>query len=156
MANKYHIRWLIKRDMAEVMAIENACFEFPWTETDFIHCLRQKNCIGHVAEQGERVVGYSIYALHKHRVHLLSIAVHPAHRHLGVGREMVDKLVGKLGQKGRTHITTEVRERNLDAQLFFKRMGFEATDILRDYYDDSEEDAYCFEYRVRVDAEVTA
>ena len=32
-------------------------FEFPWSEEDFIRCLRQRNCIGMVAEHDEQVVG---------------------------------------------------------------------------------------------------
>src|SRR5690606_11527131 len=55
---RVHIRWMIRRDMPEVLQIEKASFEFPWYEDDFIRCLRQRNCIGMVAEQGERVVGF--------------------------------------------------------------------------------------------------
>ena len=47
---RVHIRWMIRRDMPEVLDIENQAFEFPWTEEDFIRCLRQRNCIGMVAE----------------------------------------------------------------------------------------------------------
>jgi hypothetical protein len=36
-----HIRWMIRRDYAEVLAIEARGFEFPWCEDDFIRCLRQ-------------------------------------------------------------------------------------------------------------------
>ncbi|MEM1305855.1 MAG: ribosomal-protein-alanine N-acetyltransferase RimI, partial [Planctomycetota bacterium] len=52
---RVHIRWMIRRDMQEVLGIEQESFEFPWLEEDFIRCLRQRNCIGMVAEQGERV-----------------------------------------------------------------------------------------------------
>jgi len=41
----------------------------------------------------------------------------------------------------------EVRETNLDAQLFFRRMGFRAVSVLRDFYDDTVEDAYVMQYR---------
>lgn len=44
------IRWMIRRDMAEVLNIEHDSFEFPWTEEDFLGCLRQRNCIGMIAE----------------------------------------------------------------------------------------------------------
>src|SRR5438046_713436 len=30
-----HIRWMIRRDMPAVLAIEQECFEFPWYEADF-------------------------------------------------------------------------------------------------------------------------
>jgi len=72
-----HIRWMIRKDMPEVLEIENSSFEFPWSEDDFIRCLRQRNCIGMVAEHGERVVGFMIYELHKTRLHVLNFAVAP-------------------------------------------------------------------------------
>ena len=37
---KVHIRWMIRRDMPEVLDVENDGFEFPWSEDDFIRCLR--------------------------------------------------------------------------------------------------------------------
>jgi ribosomal-protein-alanine N-acetyltransferase len=40
------IRWMIRRDMPEVLEIERQSFEFSWTEEDFLCCLRQRNCIG--------------------------------------------------------------------------------------------------------------
>ena len=90
-----HIRWMIRRDMPEVLDIENRSFEFAWTEEDFIRCLRQRNCIGMVAEHDERVVGFMIYELHKNRLHILNFAVHPDFRRRGVARGMVRKLIGK-------------------------------------------------------------
>ena len=142
-----HIRWMIRRDMAEVLDIERESFEFPWYEEDFIRCLRQRNCIGMVAEHGERVVGFMIYELHKTRLHILNFAVAEAFRRCDVGRQMADKLISKLSSQRRTRITLEVRETNLPAQLFFKQLGFRATSVLRSYYDDSPEDAYLMQYR---------
>src|ERR671912_367951 len=75
-----HIRWMIRRDMPEVLAIEEQSFEFPWSEEDFIRCLRQRNCIGMVAEHNERVVGFMIYELHKTRLHVLNFAVNASYR----------------------------------------------------------------------------
>ena len=117
---RVHIRWMIRRDMAEVLEIERAAFEFPWFEEEFIRCLRQRNCIGMVAEHAERVVGFMIYELHKTRLHILNFAVAPAARRLGIGAQMIDKLVNKLSQQRRHEIVLEVRETNLAAQLFFR------------------------------------
>ncbi len=141
-----HIRWMIRRDMEQVLGIEETAFEFPWAEEDFVSCLRRRNCIGMVAEQGERVVGFMIYELHKTRLHLLNFAVAKDVRRRGVGQQMVDKLIGKLSSQRRTRLSLEVRETNLDAQLFFKTAGFRATSVLRDFYDDSPEDAYLMQY----------
>src|SRR3989344_7006679 len=63
----YYVRWMIRRDMPEVLDIEQQCFEFPWDEEDFIRCLRQRNCIGMVSQDEEKVKGFMIYELHKTR-----------------------------------------------------------------------------------------
>lgn len=146
---RVHIRWMIRRDMAEVMHIERTVFEFPWFEEEFIRCLRQRNCIGMVAEHGERVVGFIIYELHKTRLHILNIAVGQDSQGRAVGRQMVEKLKCKLSEQRRSSISTEVRERNLPAQVFFRRMGFTATNVLYDFYEDSPEDAYLFQYSIK-------
>jgi ribosomal-protein-alanine N-acetyltransferase len=144
-----HIRWMIRRDMPEVLGIEHQSFEFPWSEEDFIRCLRQRNCIGMVAEFDERVVGSMIYELHKNRLHILNFAVHPEFRRRGIGRAMIDKLVGKLSQQRRNRILLEIRETNLGAQLFFRHCDFRAISVLRDFYEDTTEDAYLLQYRYR-------
>lgn len=148
-----HIRWMIRSDMLDVLAIEQAVFEYPWHETDFIRCLRQSNCIGMVAEvfdaEGHHhVVGFMVYELHKTRLHVIKFAVAADRRGQGIGRQVVEKLISKLSPHRRTKITLEVRETNLNAQLFFAACGFRATRVLRGYYDDSPEDAYVMEYRV--------
>jgi ribosomal-protein-alanine N-acetyltransferase len=146
-----HIRWMIRRDMPEVLQTEADSFEFAWTEEDFLRCLRQRNCIGMVAEQNEKVIGFMIYELHKVKLHILNFAVHPQFRRLGVGAQMVGKLVGKLSSHRRTRITLEVRETNLPAQLFFRSLGFKAVRVLRGFYADSGEDAFLMQYRLADD-----
>ena len=148
---RVHIRWMIRRDMPEVLQAEEESFEFAWTEEDFLRCLRQRNCIGMVAELGEKVVGFMIYELHKSKLHILNFAVAPAYRRLGIGNQMVAKLIGKLSSHRRTRITLAVRETNLPAQLFFRSQDFRAVKVLRSYYDDSGEDAFLMQYRIPTD-----
>jgi ribosomal-protein-alanine N-acetyltransferase len=148
---RVHIRWMIRRDMPEVLQAEQESFEYSWTEEDFLRCLRQRNCIGMVAEQGEKVVGFMIYELHKAKLHILNFAVAPSCRRLGVGKQMVAKLISKLSSHRRTKITLEVRETNLAAQLFFRNQGFRAMRVLRSYYEDSGEDAFLMQYRIADD-----
>jgi ribosomal-protein-alanine N-acetyltransferase len=138
---------MIRRDMPAVLGIENESFEFPWTEDEFIRCLRQRDCIGMVAEYAEQVVGFMIYELHRTRIHVLSFAVRPEYRRQHIGTAMVEKLVSKLAYQRRNRIVLEVRETNLHAQLFFRNLGFLATGVLRNFYEDSTEDAFLMQYR---------
>jgi ribosomal-protein-alanine N-acetyltransferase len=89
-----------------------------------------------------------VYELHKGRLHLLNLAVHPEFRGQGVGTALVAKLVGKLDARRRTRILCEVRATNLAAQKWFASRGFRAIGVLRDFYDEwqTTEDAYLFEF----------
>ena len=146
---RVHIRWMIRRDMPEVLDIEGESFEYPWSEEDFIRCLRQRNCIGMVAEHEDRVVGFMIYELHRTRLHVLNFAVAGTARRRGIGTQMVGKLSSKLTSGRRTRILLEVRETNLAAQLFFRSQAFRAVSVMRDFYEDTTEDAYLMQYRYR-------
>jgi len=145
---RVHIRWMIRRDMPEVLAIEHSSFEYPWCEEEFLRVLRQRNCIGMVAELGERIVGYMIYELHRNKIGVLDFATHPEFRRHGIGQQMVAKLVGKLSSQRRNRIALCVRETNLPAQLFFRVVGFRAVEVLREHYQDSGEDAYSMHYHL--------
>ena len=144
---KVNIRWMMLRDIPEVIRIEKESFEYPWSEDDFFHCLRQRNCIGMVAEHEGRVVGFMIYELPKTKIRLLSMATATTFRRQGVGTMMLAKLKSKLSGQRRTRITIEVRETNLPAQLFFRATGFRATSILKNFYATMQEDAYQMQYR---------
>ena len=102
-----------------------------------------------MAERDDKVIGFVIYEIHKKRLHILNFAVHEDHQRQGIGEAMASKLLRKLSHERRTRIMLEVRETNLDAQLFFKTMGFRAVSVLRDFYeeDGAEEDAYLMQYR---------
>jgi ribosomal-protein-alanine N-acetyltransferase len=150
---RVQIRWLIRRDMPEVLEIVGSSFEFSWSEEDFLSCLRQRNCIGMVAEHNNRIVGFMIYELHKARLRILNFAVCPEARRHGVGNQMVQRLVDKLSQQRRKEILLEVRETNLSAQMFFKKQGFRAVHVLRGHYDDTTEDAYVMQFRLTAQEE---
>lgn len=141
-----HIRWMVRKDVPAIMTIEEGAFEFPWTEEEMLNCLRQRNCIGMVFVRNERILGFMVYELFKATMHVLNFAVASGFRRRGIGRQMVQKLIGKLSQQRRDSITLEVRETNIDAQLFWRSMGFKAGAVIRGHYEDSEDDAYVMEF----------
>jgi len=136
-------RWLIRKDLDRVLEIEQAGFDVPWTEAEFLHTLRQKNCIGSVWEtHAGYVVGYTIYELNGGRLELLNLAVDPDYRRTNVGGQMVEKLKTKLHQQRQRELATYVRETNVEAQLFFQSLGFVATGVVNDFYDHCSDAAY--------------
>lgn len=153
MTPRLHLRWMIRRDMPEVLAIEAEAFEHAWDDDDFIKCLRNRNVIGMVAEHDERIIGYMIYSLWKHKLEVINFAVAEKWRRRGVGRAMMAKLASKLSHDRRGRICLAVWERNLDAQLFFRAMGFECVETLRNF-EETGDDAYWFVYTHPVKQEV--
>lgn len=143
------LRWMIRRDMSEVLAIEQASFEFAWTEENFLSLVCQRNCIAMVAEFDNQVIGFMFYELYKNHLHISNFAVHPNFRRKGVGSKMVEKLIEKLFQQRRQEITLEVRETNLCAQIFFQSQEFRAIGVMREHYEDLHEDAYVMRYRLK-------
>lgn len=142
------VRWLIARDRQEILAIENHSFpDHPWAIEEFTRCLRQRNCIGMVAEHEGRIIGYHVYEFSRDSLHILNFAVHRVFRRLGVGQKMLQKMISRLSPGRRNKITLEVRETNLEAQLFFRAMGFRATRVLRDFYEVTADDAYEMEFQ---------
>lgn len=131
-AMNVYVRWMIRRDMPEVLAIEASSFAGDaWTEEYFLRCLRTKNVIGMVAELGDSVYGYIVRQFYKDTVHLCNFAVHPDHRRRGVGAAMIEKAKSKLSETRRYRIIADVAESNLPAQLFFRAQGFRCTKVIR-------------------------
>lgn len=143
------VRWLIRRDMPEVLKIESECFDYPWSEEDFLTYLRKRNCIGMVAEIKDEIVGYMVYELGKGQLTIANFAVDPTRQRSGFGTAMVNRLKDKLSQQRRKHLWACVCEHNLDAQLFFAEMGFRAVNILRGYFEEPTADAYEMRYSLK-------
>jgi ribosomal-protein-alanine N-acetyltransferase len=136
-------------DEPQVRLIEDENFEFAWTEEDFEYYRKKKKCVGCVAKFQGKIVGFMIFELLKTRIHVVNFAVAKNFQRMGVGRCLVKNLYRRLSTQQRTRILLEVRERNLAAQLFFRKMGFKAILPLKNYYPDlPDEDAYLMQYRL--------
>ena len=68
--------------------------------------------------------------LHKHRVELTSLVVHPKHRHEGVARGLMSFAISCLS-KGKWLLTLEVSTKNKPAISLYKKLGFTKYGLLR-------------------------
>lgn len=143
----HSLRFMMRRDLPEVMTIERASFDNPWTEEEMLAAMRAKNMIGVVACDDNRVLGFVVYALFKHHMEILNIAVDPARRRERIGGSLLNRLTERLSEQRRREIRLAVRETNLAAQLFFRANGFRATGILPRHFR-NDEDAYQMCYRL--------
>jgi ribosomal-protein-alanine N-acetyltransferase len=128
-----------------MLAIERACFEHPRGEDDFNRCLRQKFCIGRVAESDGQILGFMVYELHQHYIRLLSVAVMPSVQCCGIGSQLIEHVELAIQRGNRGRIMAEVPETNLAGQLFLKANGFRGVRVLRGFWElptGAAEDAY--------------
>lgn len=158
---KAHIRWvLLSRDLPAMLFIEKASSSDPLIEADFEYYHRQKKTYLIVAEIKEKIVGFMIYKLQKPKklqpsqFFILNFAVHPDWRRQGIGKQMAENIISKITTFRCDRITIDVREKNLDAQLFLCSCGFRATSISREFYPDTGEDAFVFEYIISMSEEI--
>lgn len=139
-----HIRWMIRRDIPEILALEHQNCEFPWEEKDFLTALREKNTIAMVAETGETVSGFILYELHRRRIEILKLVGVNAH----ILRQLLSKIKAKLSGHRRTGITFNVPERNLELQQFLRSEAFICTKVLRNYDENNDDSAYRMTFRI--------
>ena len=125
------VRWMIRRDLPEVLAIDSLSHQAAWGEDEMLLRLRRRDCIGMIVEVGGFVAGFTVYTLHKDMLRVVRMAVDPAKRNRGVGLAMVEKLIEKLSLQRRATIIIEVDESNLTALCWLKRRGFAADGISR-------------------------
>ncbi len=147
-ATGVHIRWMIRRDMPEVMRTERASFEFAWTEDDFLRCLRQRNCIGMVAEENDQIAGFMIYELHKTRLNVPQLVPHPTSPRMGIEVELlIAKLEYKLVSHHRQKITLAVREPQSGCPNVLPQPRFPGDQVASQVLRGHGEDAYHMEFR---------
>lgn len=130
-----HIRWMIRHDTAECVAMPNG-----WTEAEIVRALQRRNTIGMVCEVEDQVWGYVIYSLYKKRLEIEVLTVDPQVQRRGVGTALLNKMFGELNVAQRTKILVSVEDSNLGAHLFLKSCGFKCYEV--------KDDLYLFSYEV--------
>lgn len=119
-------RWLILRDMDEVLGIDMVSHEafYRWSRTEWSEVLKERSTVGRVIgdEETERVFGFVVYRLNTPRIEILKLAVHPLFRRRGLGAAMLREIESKVTQRcGRDSVTMEVAERELPMQLLLNK-----------------------------------
>src|SRR5438270_3270066 len=93
------IRPMRAGDVADVVAIERAAYQFPWSEGIFRDCLR----VGYVCRVvliGSEVAGYGVMSLGAGEAHILNLCIAEAYRGCGAGRALLRCLLESAASAG--------------------------------------------------------
>ena len=85
------------------------------------------------------VVGYAEAILQDTDAHVSDIAVAPARRRHGIGRQLLDALIDAVHRAGADAVTLEVRASNLGPQALYRQRGFVDEGRRPRYYPDGED-----------------
>jgi [ribosomal protein S18]-alanine N-acetyltransferase len=120
-------------DIAEVVAIERASYQFPWSEGIFRDCLRV-GYLCRVVTVSRAVAAYGVMSFGAGEAHILNLCVSESHRCRGVGRRLLAALVERATAAGLSEAFLEVRPSNTAAIRLYQALGFEQVGMRRGYY----------------------
>lgn len=135
------IRELGAWDVPEVYAIECDNFAQPWTREALLGEIASERSHYLVALEGEEVIGYIGLWKIFDEGHITNIAVKKSWHGKGVGSQLVEGMLSLGHGLGIDCYTLEVRVSNSPAIHLYKKYGFEAAGIRKNFYDLPKEDA---------------
>jgi len=146
------IRDMTLADVPAVARVETESYAFPWTDGIFRDCLRAGYYCS-VAEWDRQCVGYGIMSVGAGEAHVLNLCVAAAHRQMGVGGALLQRLTDLAVAFGVREIFLEVRPSNDVAIHLYRSRGFTQIGIRKGYYQASggREDAVVLRKRVLSD-----
>src|SRR5262245_49722572 len=139
-------------DLDEVMAIERASFQTPWSKGAFRYELTQNRVARSLLVRiGTQIVGYLCLWEIGHEIHITNLAVHPSFRRRGVARALLGHVLADARKRDVDLAFLEVRPTNAEALNLYESFGFQVIGRRKGYYFDTGEDALVME--TRLDAE---
>jgi len=136
-------------DIENVIAIERASFQFPWSTRFFLDELQVDCARSILAEVEGRIVGYVLFWFLPEEVDIHNIAVHPDFRRQGIGRLLLEQAVDAARRQERLRVTLDVRFSNAPAQNLYRSFGFVIRGLRKGYYSDNGEDALVMALELR-------
>lgn len=136
------IREMKLTDLRRVLEIEQACFDAPWTLSEYEYELIENPFSTlFVYEENDEIIGmYDIWVTFE-IAQIANIAVDPNYQGKGYGQKLMDTLIQYCEEKECENITLEVRVSNEAAIALYQKNGFVISHIRKQYYEDGE-DAY--------------
>lgn len=135
-----------RRDLREIMPIEQGAYPKPWSRTVFESELDQvRSGSRHylVARAGRELVGYAglwfVTDPAGDQAHITNIVVAPEHRRHGVATRLMLALADVVVRRGCVAWTLEVRVSSTGAQELYRRFGFAPAGVRRRYYENTED-----------------
>ena len=146
-ASQIRLRSMRADDIPQVAALDHLSFADPWPQGSFEYELKANNyslCLvaeDPAAAEGGNIVGALVIWLIVDEAHIATIAVHPDHRHRGIGRRLLAEGLLQAAERGAVKSLLEVRSGNAEALHLYYGFGYKAVGLRPNYYPTEQEDA---------------
>ena len=145
MINELTFRPMTLDDVDAVMHLENAVYQFPWTDKIFKDCIR----VGYdcwLALLENKVVAHAVISVAAGESHILNLSVTGDHQGKGIGKQFIQFLLNIAHNKRAQIMMLEVRPSNVRAIKCYNSAGFNEIGSRKDYYPapNGKEDALLF------------
>jgi ribosomal-protein-alanine N-acetyltransferase len=127
------IRPMAESDVSDVIAVERASYQFPWSEGIFRDCLRV-GYICRVVTINDTIIGYGVMSVGAGEAHILNLCISEVYRCRGVGKQLLTYLIDRGVATGMSEVFLEVRPSNTSAIRLYLAVGFEQVGMRRGYY----------------------
>lgn len=121
-------------DLAAIVAIERAAYEFPWTHGNFADSLASGHSAWTLRDETRHIAAYAVVMHAVDEAHLLNLTVAPAVQRRGFGWRLLEFMAENARGYGARTMLLEVRPSNPTAQQMYLRYGFERIGVRRGYY----------------------
>ncbi len=128
-------------DLADMAAMEQACFVDPWSYDALAEDMDSPVCTYIVAESGGRVVGYVGFWAVLDEGNINNVAVAPDYRRQHIGTALLEETLRVGRSLGVVNYTLEVRAGNEAAMKLYEKFGFQKAGVRPHYYKAGDEDA---------------
>lgn len=132
---------LERADLADVLAIEKAQFDDPWSLRTLREELEDRSRRYTKAMLDRALAGYLGLMVLDQEAHVNTIATTPGVEGRGVATALLLEGIRAVVRAGVRDLTLEVASRNLRAQRLYERFGFAPVGVRRGYYQRSGDDA---------------
>ena len=124
---------LASLDVSQLMDVEKACHEFPWTQNTMESCLTGRYFNGCVIKEG-CLIGFYIAERAGPDISLMDICVSPNYQGQGYANTLIVDFIQCSEAYKAENIFLEVRESNKPAIALYEKFGFIETGSRKNYY----------------------
>ena len=136
-----------RADLSEIKQIEDIEFSlkhrlltYPTLQTTLIN----KNYYYFIAKLKDNIIGYIAAEFLVDHFDILAIAVLEEYRRQNIASQLINMIFEISKKLNIQDIFLEVRCNNLSAINFYEKMGFKKISVRKNYYTDTNEDAYIY------------